>query len=77
MKLREFLKERFKSMKDFIKKWTKRLLAGAFVVVLGVAAYYGGAQVDWVQLGKDAASGEVTNIAQQVEDLAKTEGQGE
>ncbi len=59
-------------MKDFLKKYTKKLITGAAVILLGVAAYFSGAAVDISKVVMDAVSGEVTDTAQVLEDANKT-----
>ena len=55
-------------MKDLFKKYKKRLIAGLAVILLAIGAYFSGAPIDWAKIAKDAASGEVTDTAQQIED---------
>lgn len=60
-------------MKDFLKKYTKKLITGVAVILLGVAAYFSGAAVDISKVVMDAFSGEVTDTAQVLEDVGKTD----
>lgn len=52
-------------MKDIKTK----LITGAAVVLMALAAWFLGADVDWGKVGKDALSSEVTDTAQKLEDL--------
>lgn len=57
-------------MKDLLKKYKKRLIAGVAVVLLAIGAYFSGAPIDWGKVASDAASGEITDTAQKLEDAA-------
>jgi len=56
-------------IKKFIKEKTATILKFVAVLIMGGILALGGQSVDWTKLAKDGFKGEVTDTAQEVENL--------
>lgn len=60
-------------MLDKLKQYKKRIIAAVAVLLLALASYFNGADVQIMKAAEDAFKGEVTDQAQILEDSLKDE----